>query len=81
MMTLPAFGRFRELRPAHKMHGGPLAERGNHYPVDPHFLPVHHRMADVSARFRCSLGCFEDVNCDCCFGVGHVLYLVSAPGW
>ena len=74
-------GRFRELRPAHKMHGGPLTERGDHHLVDPHFLPVHYRTADVSARFRCSLGCFEDVNRDCCFGVETVLYLVSAPGW
>lgn len=63
------------------MHGGPLTERGDHHLVDPHFLPVHYRTADVSARLRCSLGCFEDVNRNCCFGVEAVLYLVSAPGW
>jgi hypothetical protein len=48
---------------------------------DPRFLPVHHRTADVLARFRRPLGCFGDTDRLCYFGVGHVLYLVSAPNW
>ena len=61
-------GRFRELRLAHKMHGGLLTEWGDYHLVDPRFLPVHHRTADVLARFCCSLGCFGDVDRHCCFG-------------
>ena len=34
-------------------------------------------MADVLARFRCSLGCFGDTDCYC-FGVGHVQNYVCA---
>lgn len=48
---------------------------------DPKFLPVYHRMADVLARFRCSLGCLRDTDCHCCFGGGGVLYLVPASNW
>jgi len=61
-------GCFRELRLAHKMHGGLLTEWGDHHLVDPRFLSVHHRTADVLARFCCSPGCFGDVDRHCCFG-------------
>jgi hypothetical protein len=74
-------GRFRELRLAHKMHAGPLTEWGDDHPVDPRFLPVHHRTVDVSARFRGSLGCFRGRRSPLLFRMNHVLYLVSAPSW
>lgn len=77
----PTSGSFREPRLAHKMHVGPLTERGGNHLVDPRFLPVHHRTADVSARFRCSLDCSQDVSRNCCFGVERILYLVSTPTW
>lgn len=75
----PTSGSFREARLAHRMHVGPLTERGDNHLVDPRFLPIHHRMADVSAHFRCSLTALGMPIAIVVSGWNAVLYLASTP--
>jgi len=73
-------GHFRELRPAQKMHGGPLTERGDHISLTLISCPL------ITERRTCrpvSVVHWAASRTSIATAVSeeHVQYLVSAPGW